>query len=72
MRVVIILGRRFLHHDNHVADAFAFDLITRPIVIEPSCWIAADAFVWPGSIVPAGTMIKANATVTAKDLQVEA
>ena len=67
-----ISQRVFLCTGSHDFSKTTFDLIARPIVIEPSCWIAACAFVGPGSIVPAGTMIKANATVTAKDLQVEA
>ncbi|USN99866.1 MAG: hypothetical protein H6810_04165 [Phycisphaeraceae bacterium] len=34
-----------------------------PIVIEDDCWIATDAFVMPGSVVHAGTVVGARALV---------
>ena len=42
------------------APATIFDLITRPIEIGDGCWIAAQAFVGPGAVVPPGTMVKAG------------
>lgn len=66
-----ISQRVFLCTGSHDFSKVSFDLITRPIVIEQSCWIAACAFVGPGSTVPSGTMVKANETVAAKDIHVE-
>jgi len=57
-----ISQRAFLCTGSHDFSKATFDLITGPITIEPHSWIAANAFVAPGSTVPGGTMVKANET----------
>jgi putative colanic acid biosynthesis acetyltransferase WcaF len=59
-----ISQRAFLCTGSHDFKKASFDLITKPIHIEPHCWIAACAFIGPGCIVPSGTMVKANETYT--------
>ena len=56
---VCISQRAFLCTGSHDFRKESFDLITKPIEIGNSCWIAAGAFIGPGAVVPEGTMVKA-------------
>lgn len=57
---VCVSQRAFLCSGSHDFRKDTFDMITEPIVIGGSSWIAAQAFVGPGSDVPPGTMVKAG------------
>lgn len=57
---VCISQRAFLCTGNHDFRKESFDLITQPIEIGDGCWIAACAFIGPGSKLLAGTMVKAG------------
>ena len=58
---VCISQRAFLCTGSHDFNKATFDLITRPIEIGDGCWIAAQAFVPPGAVLPPGTLVKAGA-----------
>lgn len=51
--------RAFLCTGSHDFRKESFDLITKPITVQAHSWIAAGAFLGPGSNVPEGTMVKA-------------
>ena len=57
---VCISQRAFLCTGSHDFSKETFDLITRPIEIGDGCWVAAQAFVGPGAVLPQGTMVKAG------------
>lgn len=57
---VCISQRAFLCTGSHDFRKETFDLITKPIEIGDGCWIAACAFIGPGTVVPLGTMVKAG------------
>jgi putative colanic acid biosynthesis acetyltransferase WcaF len=57
---VCISQRAFLCTGSHNFSKDTFDLITRPIEIGDGCWIAAQAFVGPGVVLPAATLVKAG------------
>ena len=57
---VCISQRAFLCTGSHDFRIETFDLITRPIEIGDGCWIAAQAFIGPGAVLPAETMVKAG------------
>lgn len=46
---------------NHRSESF--DLVTRPIVIGPECWVGARAFVGPGTTVGSRSVLAACAVV---------
>jgi len=64
---VCISQRAFLCTGSHNFKKETFDLITKPIVIEESCWIAASVFIGPGvtlrkhSVCAAGTVLLRDA-----------
>jgi putative colanic acid biosynthesis acetyltransferase WcaF len=60
---VCISQRAFLCSGSHDFNKETFDLITKPIEIGDGCWIAAQAFVGPGVVLPPGTMVKAGEVV---------
>ena len=60
-----ISQRAFLCTGSHRFDKTTFDLITAPIDIGDSSWIAACAFVGPGVNLEPGSLVKANEVVSA-------
>lgn len=59
-----ISQRAFICSGSHDFDKPSFDLVTGPIVIGESSWIAACAFVGPGVTLNPGTLVKANEVVS--------
>ena len=59
-----ISQRAFLCTGSHDFDKPSFDLITKPISIGESSWIAACAFVGPDTDIAPGTFVKANSVVS--------
>ena len=57
---VCISQRAFLCTGSHDFRRESFDLMTKPIEIGDGCWIAANAFVGPGAVVPSAMMVKAG------------
>ncbi len=62
---VCLSQRAFLCTGSHDFSKETFNLLTRPITIGDGCWVCAQAFVGPGTVVPRGTMIKAGEIRTA-------
>lgn len=58
-RVVVSQGAHLCASSHDIADPH-FQLIVRPIVLEPRCWVAADAFVGPGVRVGTGAVLGAR------------
>ena len=56
----IISQRAHLCASSHNTGDPAFRLIERPIIIGPSCWIAAEAFVGPGVRMAEGSVLGAR------------
>jgi putative colanic acid biosynthesis acetyltransferase WcaF len=63
---VCLSQRAFLCTGNHNFKSEGFDLMTSPIEIGDSCWVAASGFVGPGAVIPAGTMVKAGEVWSSK------
>jgi putative colanic acid biosynthesis acetyltransferase WcaF len=63
---VCISQRAFLCTGSHDHKKASFDLITKPITLRQSSWVAAQAFIAPGvevgqgSVVSAGSIVMAN------------
>ena len=62
-----ISQRAFLCTGNHNYKSPTFDLVTRPIQVQPGAWISAGAFVGPGVTVGAHAVLAAGSVAT-KDL----
>ena len=56
---VCLSQRSIVCTGSHAFKKETFDLITSPIVIGNSSWIAAGAFIGPGVSLPPATMVKA-------------
>lgn len=65
---VCISQRAFLCTGSHDYKSRAFDLVARPIVIERGAWIAAAAWVGPGTRVGSHAVLTAG-SATARDLE---
>lgn len=61
---VCISQQAFLCTGSHDFRSESFDLITKPITISSHSWVAARAFITPGTVIPPQTMLRANATIT--------
>ncbi|MDB5653471.1 MAG: wcaF [Tardiphaga sp.] len=66
-RFALVSQRAHLCAGTHDVDDPNFQLVTRPIRIGESAWVAAEAFVGPGVTVHQGAVLGARA-VTMKDL----
>lgn len=60
---VCISQRAFLCTGSHQFKKETFDLVTKPIVIEDECWIAAGVFIGPGVTLRRKTVCAAGAVV---------
>jgi putative colanic acid biosynthesis acetyltransferase WcaF len=60
---VCISQRAFLCTGSHKLKKETFDLVTKPIVVEDECWIAAGAFIGPGVTLRRNTVCSAGAVV---------
>jgi putative colanic acid biosynthesis acetyltransferase WcaF len=65
---VCISQRAMLCTGSHDYKSPAFDLITRPIVIEPGAWIGAAAWIGPGVTVGTHAVLTAGSVAT-RDLE---
>jgi putative colanic acid biosynthesis acetyltransferase WcaF len=64
----IVSQRAHLCTGSHDVQDSRFPLISKPIVLEPNAWVAAEAFVGPGVVVGEGAVLGARG-VAAKSLQ---
>jgi putative colanic acid biosynthesis acetyltransferase WcaF len=55
--------RSFLCTGSHDFSSETFSLITKPIVIEESCWVGAQSFIGPGVTMKMGSRTLAGAVV---------
>ena len=61
---VCVSQRAFLCTGSHRFDQSTFDLVTKEIVVEDGCWIAAGSFICPGVRMQRGSMCAAGSVVT--------
>lgn len=61
-QVVVSQGAYLCASSHDIADP-NFQLVLRPIVLEPRCWVAADAFVGPGVRVGEGAVLAARSAL---------
>ncbi len=64
----IISQRAFLCGGTHDIDDPNWQLVTKPIIIQEHCWIAAEAFIGPGVTVGRGAVLGARGVAT-RDLE---
>lgn len=60
---ICISQRAFLCTGSHDFRAATFDLVTKPITVRRSSWIAAGAFVAPGVEIGPGSLVSAGSVV---------
>jgi putative colanic acid biosynthesis acetyltransferase WcaF len=63
---VCISQRSYLCSGTHDYRKESFDLITKPIVVRESSWVAAAAFVGPGVEIGPGSVVSAGSVVTTR------
>ena len=61
---VCLSQRAFLCTGSHNFRSPDFALITQPITIGDGCWVAAGAFIGPGTSLPPNSMVKAGTVVS--------
>ncbi len=61
---VCLSQRAFLCTGSHDFKSANFELVTKPIMIEDHCWIAATAFIGPGVTLGKGSLAAAGAVIT--------
>lgn len=59
----IISQRVFLCAGTHDYSKASHPLVCKPIIIGPNCWVAAEAFISPGSTITEGCVIGARSVV---------
>ncbi len=60
---VVISQKSYLCTGSHDLNSVAFDIFTKPILIEDQVWIAADVFVSPGVTIGRGSVVGARSSV---------
>jgi len=63
---VCVSQRSYLCTGSHDYRSESFDLVTKPIAIRESSWVAADAFVGPGVEIGPGSVVSAGSVVTTR------
>jgi putative colanic acid biosynthesis acetyltransferase WcaF len=64
---VAIAHRVYLNTGGHHYQTVAFDIFSKPIVIENECWVTNDVYIAPGVHIGEGTIVGARSSVF-KDL----
>ncbi len=59
----VVSQRSYLCAGTHDPDDVTFRLVTRPVVVDQECWIAADCFIAPGVTIGRGAIVGARSTV---------
>lgn len=59
----VISQKTYLCASSHDYRIFNFPLVLKPISIQDQVWIAADAFIGPGSVVEQGAVVAARSAV---------
>jgi putative colanic acid biosynthesis acetyltransferase WcaF len=63
----VISQKSYICTGSHDMHSPSFDILTKPVVIEPMVWIATDVFVAPGVTIGEGSVVGARSSVL-KDL----